>query len=414
MHDDDGRRKKAPILADGHNENGSNGSNCKKEKSCESGNNTKRSDPFQFGQRYLEDGDNIFAHNAWDHVEIDPQYAAFSEEMYARQRANPVSDYDRWRFSTAPEKWWDLFYRNNNANFFKNRKWLFHEFPILAELTAEECPSATGSGAVRILEVGAGAGNTAFPILEANKNPNLVIHACDFSKKAVDLIRSNPAYDGTTIRADVWDLAATKEVEPGTANASDISPTSQSHSRPQSRPQSRPEPSLPPGVAAGSLDIAILIFVFSALAPSQWTAAIRNIYTTLKPGGHVLFRDYSRGDLAQVRFRKGRWMEENFYVRGDGTRVYFFDRDELERLWCGDGCAKEYTGEQKEGVDGTEQEGEHKYRFEAINIGVDKRMLVNRQRKLKMYRNWIQAEFRKPAMDSETVTGVQNLSLEAM
>ena len=42
-----------------------------------------------------------------------------------------------------------------------------------------------------VLEVGAGAGNSAFPILQNSNNPRLKIHACDFSKKAVELIRAH-------------------------------------------------------------------------------------------------------------------------------------------------------------------------------------------------------------------------------
>ena len=373
-------------------------------------NNQKRSDPFAFGSRYLEEGDNIFEFNAWDHVTVDANYLAFSEEQYSKQRLEPVSDFDRQRYNAQPEKWWNQFYKNNKTNFFKNRKWLAQEFPILEQLGAPDGPEAV------VLEVGAGAGNSAFPILERSRNPRLKIHACDFSKKAVDLIRAHELYDGgVRIQADVWDVSAS----PSADNAG-----------------------LPPGLAENSVDVVLMIFIFSALAPQQWDQAVRNIWRVLKPGGQVLFRDYGRGDLAQVRFKKGRYMEENFYVRGDGTRVYFFDEHELEDIWAGGAAAerkirnvhignvadttivghevKEEIQEQMQGlglrdphVVQTGQVDEicnvndldaPRPAFQVAHIGVDRRMLVNRQRRLKMYRCWMQAVFRKAGQESEVPT----------
>ncbi|KAH6963491.1 S-adenosyl-L-methionine-dependent methyltransferase [Fusarium avenaceum] len=327
-------------------------------------NNLKRSDPFQFGSRYLGEGDDVFEFNAWDHVETDDAYKEYAEQQYAKQRQNPVSDFEKRKFSLDPARWWNLFYKNNAANFFKNRKWLQQEFPILAEVIKED------AGPKVILEIGAGAGNTAFPVLAENKNPQLKIHACDYSKTAVEVIRKNEAYNPEFIQADVWDVASD---------------------------------SLPPGLEEGSVDVAVLIFIFSALSPDQWAKAVHNVHRVLKPGGLVCFRDYGRGDLAQVRFRKGRYLDENFYIRGDGTRVYFFDKDQLSDIWTGkkaDEDAKAATAPAAEDVDGaqstdTEQATTEIPRFEVENLGVDRRLLVNRASKQKMYRCWLQGRFRK-------------------
>ncbi|EPE09414.1 actin-binding protein [Ophiostoma piceae UAMH 11346] len=323
--------------------------------------NQKRTDPFMFGQRFLTQEDNVFEYNAWDHVETDDAFKEYSEKQYELQRSAPVSDFDKSRFNSDPAKWWNLFYKNNTANFFKDRKWLQQEFPILNEVCEPD------AGPKVILEIGAGAGNTAFPILARNKNPELRIHACDFSKTAVDVMRKDESYDPKHIQADVWDAAGT-----GDASA-------------------------PPGLGPASVDVAILVFIFSALSPSQWKQAVANVANLVKPGGTVCFRDYGRGDLAQVRFRKGRYLEENFYIRGDGTRVYFFEKDELINIWTGAGgeadAEAEVDGETKADADAPQSSEEADAFFTLENMGVDRRLIVNRAMKLKMYRCWLQGRF---------------------
>ncbi|KAK9763469.1 hypothetical protein K7432_009820 [Basidiobolus ranarum] len=186
------------------------------------------------------------------------------------------------------------------------------------------------------MEIGCGAGNTMFPLLAENDDPNLYVYGCDFSSVAVDVVKSNPIYNEERSQAFVWDLT---------------------------------DPNLPECVEPGSIDVIILVFVVSAINPKCWDQVITNLSKLLKPEGRILFRDYGRYDLAQLRFKGNRYLEENFYVRGDGTRVYFFTSEEIQRLF--------------------------EKKFEIEQNAVDRRLIVNRHRKLKMYRVWLQGKFRK-------------------
>ncbi|KZT00582.1 methyltransferase [Laetiporus sulphureus 93-53] len=377
-----------------------------------------------FGSRFLTDDADVWSQNAWDHVPPPNDQGEIIASALAKQRNAPVPENEKQKYYEKPARHWDNFYKMNSSNFFRDRKWylrLHLEFPELVEAAEPE------AGAVTIAEIGCGAGNAVFPLLSANKNPQLSLRAYDYSSHAIKLVQTNPLYAAPpvgSIHAAVWDLTSSE---------------------------------LPPGTDVESVDIIVLIFVFSALQPAEWRKAVTNIHKILKPGGLLLFRDYGRHDLAQLRFKSGRLLEDNFYIRGDKTRVYFFELDELALLFTGapapaaSRSEKEVTivEETDEGAAERSQSSAQIQRLSSASpapspddsgaavptldiketllspsptstqihpsllesfspgiglahplfaiqqLGVDRRLIVNRKRQLKMYRVWMQAKLRK-------------------
>lgn len=222
------------------------------------------------------------------------------------QNKRMVTPFQALKLEQDARKHWDLFYKRNETRFFKDRHWTTREF---SELLSGEATSAveaqpeevenTRHATKTLLEVGCGVGNLIFPLIE-DGHRDYFIYACDLSPRAVELVCKHNLYDERYMKAFPCDITS-----------EDVFET----------------------LTVGSLDIVTLIFVLSAIHPEKFHMTLATIFRLLKPGGVVLFRDYGLYDMAQLRFKPGHKIAENFYMRQDGTRSYYFAETEVSELF---------------------------------------------------------------------------------
>ncbi|XP_026172395.1 tRNA N(3)-cytidine methyltransferase METTL6 [Mastacembelus armatus] len=203
-----------------------------------------------------------------------------------------VSAFKQMKLEKEAQKNWDLFYKRNTTNFFKDRHWTTREFEELKACREFE------SQRLVLLEAGCGVGNCIFPLLDDDLN--IFVYACDFSPRAVEFVKQNPLYCPERCSAFQCDLT---------------------------------QNDLRENVPEDSVDVVTLIFVLSAIHPDKMKLVLQNINRVLRPGGVVLFRDYGLYDHAMLRFKTGSKLGENFYVRQDGTRSFFFSKEFLAELF---------------------------------------------------------------------------------
>nr|XP_034985421.1 tRNA N(3)-methylcytidine methyltransferase METTL6 isoform X1 [Zootoca vivipara]XP_034985422.1 tRNA N(3)-methylcytidine methyltransferase METTL6 isoform X1 [Zootoca vivipara] len=254
-------------------------------------------------------------------------------EKLAREQVF-VSDFKQQKLEKEAQKNWDLFYKRNSTNFFKDRHWTTREFEELKACREFADQKLT------ILEAGCGVGNCLFPLLE--EDSNIFAYACDFSPRAVEYVKQNPLYDAQRCRAFQCDLTKDDILE---------------------------------NVPSDSVDVVTLIFVLSAIHPEKMGLVLHNLYKVLKPGKCVLFRDYGLYDHAMLRFKSANKLGENFYVRQDGTRSYFFTDDFLAELFLSVG-------------------------YEQVVNEYVLRETVNKKEGLCVPRVFLQSKFRKPPRET--------------
>lgn len=250
------------------------------------------------------------------------------------QNKRMVSAFQARKLEADARKHWDLFYKRNETRFFKDRHWTTREFEeLLASDGVGDAPEAVKT----MLEVGCGVGNLVFPLIE-DGHRDYFIYACDLSPRAVELVKQHNLYDERYMRAFACDITTDEAF--GT-------------------------------LQEGSLDIVTLIFVLSAIHPEKFAAVVENVFRLMKPGGMVLFRDYGLYDMAQLRFKPGHKIGENFYMRQDGTRSYYFAEDEIGILFRSAG-------------------------FEVVVNSYIHRRTINPKENIDVPRIFVQSKFRKP------------------
>lgn len=308
---------------------------------------------------------------------------------------------------------WNNFYSSHETNFFKDRHYLHKAFPddfgILYQNNIgngddyqkeRRIVVNSMSESFTITEIGCGVGNTVLPLLELDpfvyikkssssdnsdhdnvaniyEKKELFIWGLDFSSVAIELLKKDTRYINATTetndraRAQVWDITTT---HPKDIYASKVvsSTTSQSKEVLQ--------------CLESSSNISLLLFVLSAISPDRMMQAAKNVASTLKPGGILVLRDYGRYDEAQIKLgtSRNKRLSDNFYVKHDGTRCYYFTTEDIDRLFG-----------QKKKSDCNEEEYEGAG-LEVLQLKYVQRLYKNRADDATRRRVWVQARFRNP------------------
>ena len=233
--------------------------------------------------------------------------AASEAAALALREQGPAAPEGRRRFLEATaRRSWEQHYKRTSCRGFGDRHYLFEAF-------AEELRDPPREAL--FLDLGCGVGNTLLPIFEAL--PRIRCLGVDLSERAVHALRGRPGFDARRCAAHACDLTA--------------------------------EGALPALLAGRRAQIATCFFTLSAIPPAALPALAAAIADSLAPGGALLLRDYARHDLAQLRFRAGCKLAEDYYARADGTLAHYLTPARLRELFAALRCKRcEFVAQHKE------------------------------------------------------------------
>nr|XP_014343035.1 PREDICTED: methyltransferase-like protein 6 isoform X2 [Latimeria chalumnae] len=161
-----------------------------------------------------------------------------AEEVQKLERDTVLlSEFKQMKLEKEAQKNWDLFYKRNSTNFFKDRHWTTREFEELRACRKFEDQKLV------LLEAGCGVGNCLFPLLE--QDLNVFVYACDFSPRAIEFVKQNHLYSTERCMAFQCDLTKGDLLE---------------------------------NVPADSVDVVTLIFVLSTIHPDKMPLVLQNLF----------------------------------------------------------------------------------------------------------------------------------------
>ncbi|KAG5466943.1 hypothetical protein LSCM1_01121 [Leishmania martiniquensis] len=345
------------------------------------------------------------------HPPFVPDYRPYSGGQLQPRRVN--------RHTDMHKREWDLYYRNNTVNGYRDRHYILREFHELRAAidaaaaseeqagTPDEVSPSTSNASVSPacsfswMEAGCGVGNAMLPVFAQYGHLRhwRALLGFDISSVAISLLEEKvallPPALAAKVHVCVWNPSESEVTDcpfftpEGTSAAASSTPSTGAAEMDRPTVVDR-------APVCGLPEFVSLIFVLCSIPVSTHAIVISRLARCMaRPGGVLYFRDYAVSDHAERRFqsslhrRRGDWDNgtggTNTYERTNGTLSHFFSLEEVRSLFEGAG-------------------------FEVITLDIIANEVTNRKTSVSFARRFVQGRFRLRARSStEEVSGGRKL-----